>query len=76
MSFPIVLHHFEGAVVRYFMAYCGNVAIMLELWENYGATANVNVLFQPHSSSYLSPVSVRGFALLTMVSILDVGQFL
>lgn len=52
MSLPIVLHHSEGAVVGYFMAYCGNVAIKLELSENYGAMVNVNVGFQPHSSSY------------------------
>ncbi len=72
MSFPIVLHHFEGAVVRYFMAYCGTVAIMRKLSENYGAIANVNVVFQPHSSSYLSPVSVH-FAVLRIVHILNQG---
>lgn len=73
MSFPIVLHHFEGAVVGYFMAYCGNVAIKLEFSENYGATVNVNVVFQPHSSSYRSSVSVKGFAMLRMVSIFRYG---
>lgn len=51
-SLPIDLHHFEGAVVGYFMAYCWNVAIKLEFSENYGATVNVNVGFQPHLSSY------------------------
>lgn len=51
-SLPIDLHHFEGAVVGDFMAYCWNVAIKLEFSENYGATVNVNVGFQPHSSSY------------------------
>ncbi len=38
------------------MAYCGNVAIMQEFLKNYGATANVNVVFQPHSSSDPSPL--------------------
>lgn len=47
-SLPIDLHHFEGAVVGYFMAYCWNVAIKLEFCENYEATVNVNVAFQPH----------------------------
>lgn len=51
-SLPIDLHHFERAVVGYFMAYCWNVAIKLEFCENYEATVNVNVGFQPHSSLY------------------------
>lgn len=73
MSFLIVLHHFQGAVVRYFMAYCGTIAIMPELSENYGAIVNVNVVLQPHSSTYTA-VSLCSFAVLQVISIFRVEQ--
>lgn len=56
---PIDLHHFEGAVVGYFMAYYWNVAIKFEFCKNYEATVNVNVGFQPHSSLYCFFVSTK-----------------
>lgn len=56
------------------MAYCGIVAIMSELSENYEAIINVNVFLQPHTST-CTAVLVCSFAVLQMVSIFKVGQF-